>query len=126
MRTNNKTITTSAMLILALGLLSLPALAQHEGTIHVGKKGQLTFSSDTRVGDAIIPKGIYQFQHVVEGADHVVVFKKTTTGKEVARVKCKIEPLGEKAKGTLIYTSAEGGAHVTQIVVAGENVKHVF
>lgn len=126
MRTRNRPIATSAMLILLLGILGLPTLAQHEGTIHVGKKGQLTFPSETRVGDAVIPKGIYQFQHVVEGADHVVVFKKTTTGKEVAKVKCKIEPLSEKAKGTLIYTSSEGGAHVTQIVVAGENVKHVF
>ena len=121
-----------ALLAFLLGAFNLTTLAQHgekaghETKIRVGKTGDTTFSSEVKVGDITLPAGAYKFKHVVEGDDHVVTFTKITTGKEVARVKCKIEPLGDKAKGTLIYTSAEGGAHVTQIVVAGENVKHVF
>lgn len=130
MSTKTKSIATSAMLILALGILSLPALAQHEHEqkIHVGKTGDTTFSSEVKVGDISLPAGAYRFKHVVEGDDHVVTFTKITTGKEVARVKCKMEPLGEKAKQTMIFTApdANGKDAITQIVVAGENVKHVF
>ena len=121
-------------LAMLLAVTSLPALAQHggqagshDGAIHVGKKGDFRFTTDTRVGDAMLPAGMYQFQHKVEGQDHVFVFR-SQSGKEVARVKCMVEPLGEKAKDTLIYsTKNDAGENVVQqIVVQGENVKHVF
>lgn len=139
MRLGKNSIGKTVVLVLTLAILGLPALAQHghEGSaqgekkskkMRVGKKGEFTLTSDVRVGDALIPAGAYVFSHVVEGQDHVVSFKKTATGREVARVKCKIEPIGETADQTLISTTTNeaGERTILEIVVAGENVKHVF
>jgi len=47
-----------------------------------------------------------------------------TTSKEI---KCKMEPLNQKATQTTVSFSEEGGARrVTRIEIAGENVAHVF
>lgn len=135
MKRKSSLIVIGALLAFSLGAFSLTTLAQHEGQagsheakIHVGKTGDFSFSSEMKVGDVSLPAGAYKFKHIVEGEDHVVVFTKATSGKEVARVKCKIEPLGDKAKQTTIYSTpdASGKSSITQILVAGENVKHVF
>ena len=135
MKPKGSSFAMTVVLALTLALMSLPSLAQHggqagghEGAIHVGKKGDFTFTTNTRVGDAMLPAGAYQFQHRVEGGEHVFVFKKAQSGKEVARVKCMVEPLGKKAEQTLIYSTKNdaGESAVQQIVVQGENVKHVF
>lgn len=141
MKLINNSFAKTVILVITLAIMSLPVIAQHgghadgdqagkkhENKIHVGKRGEISFNTDTRVGDALLPAGAYQFQHIVEGDDHVVVFKKAGTGKEVVRVKCMIEPLGEKAEQTTIYSAknAAGENVVRQILVGGENVKHVF
>jgi hypothetical protein len=139
MSTINRPIPTSAMLILLLGILSLPALAQHEDMVRIGKKGVIPFDTPVRVGDTLLKPGSYQIQHVMEGQDHVIVFKKmldpspgygpaTASEKETTRMKCRVEPLGEKAKYGLIRfgKNAAGEKTVEEVQILGENVKHVF
>jgi hypothetical protein len=134
MTSKNYSIVNCVMFALMVGLFSLPLLAQHhdaqhkdEGMIHVGKKGETRFSSPLRVGETVLQPGQYQFMHTLEGDDHVVAFL-TTAGKEVARVKCKLEPLGEKAKVTAIHTSpgTSGERILTAVQVRGENAKHIL
>lgn len=139
MRTRNRPIATSAMLILLLGILGLPALAQHEDMVRIGKKQVIPFDTPVRVGDTLLKPGDYQIQHVMEGQDHVIVFTKMSHAapgnnppsrptKEVTRVKCRVEPLGEKAKhgGMRFGTNAAGEKTVEEVHIQGENVKHVF
>lgn len=126
----------SLLFILLLGNLSLPLLAQKSDLVPIGKKGNTYFASDVRVGEAMLKQGDYFIQHVVEGADHVFVFKRAIRrsgydiepGKEVARVKCKVEPLGEVAKhsGLRYGTNAAGEKTVEEMHIKGENVRHVF
>ena len=126
----------SLMLVLLLGSLSLPLLAQKSELVPIGKQGRIGFDSDVRVGEAMLKQGEYFIQHVVEGADHVFVFKRAIRirsysvepGKEIARVKCKVEPLGEKAphSGLRYGANAAGEKTVEEIHIVGENVKHVF
>ncbi len=94
--------------------------------IHVGKKGAVTLTSPMRVGDTLLKPGNYVFQHKVEGEDHALIFQKA--GNEVARVKCRLEPLGKKARTTALYTHVgDGGETILDAVeVGGENVKHVI
>ena len=134
MKSRNYSIVIGVMLMLMLGMLNLPLLAQHhdaqhkdEGMIHVGKKGDMNLSSPLRVGETLLKPGQYQFKHTMENADHEVAFT-TTTGKEVARVKCKLEPLGKKAKETALHTSpGTGGERIlTAVQVQGENAKHIL
>ncbi len=108
----------------ALVLLSVPLLGQW-GAIQVGKKGMITLSATVRVGDAWLPSGSYQIQHIFT-ENHVMVFKKK--GKEVARATCQLQPLQEKAAYNEVHSrpNAAGEKTITEIRIRGENIKHVF
>lgn len=136
MKTVNTLLAKGALLALLLGALSVPLLAQeqNQGMVSLGKKGEIVFDSSVRVGDQLLKEGTYQIQHVMEGQDHVIVFRRMSrdyyrqliAGKEVLRVKCRVEPLGEKAKhgGMRFGTNAAGEKTVEEVHVRGENVKH--
>jgi hypothetical protein len=140
MTTKNRSAVTSAMLILLLGILGLSALAQHEDMVRIGKKGVIPFNTPVRVGNTMLKPGDYQIQHVMEGQDHVIVFTKmvhpagglsqgpSRPTKEVTRVKCRVEPLGEKAKhgGMRFGTNAAGEKTLEEVHIQGENVRHLF
>lgn len=135
-----KTLAAGALLMLTSGMLSLPALAQdHQGMkmsgqdVVIGKKGQLHFTAQVKAGDAVLKPGMYQVQHVMEGSDHVIVFKEvgmqagykmgnTPVGKDVARLKCKVEPVTKAVSSTQITlrTNAAGEKEVAEVQVAGE------
>jgi hypothetical protein len=144
-----KTLAASTLLILGAGMLSLPTLAQdHQGMHHakgsgtdviIGKKGQVHFSVQVRAGDTILEPGMYQVRHLENGGDHVIVFNEvamaagykmgnTPTGKEVARVKCQVEPVSKKVSTTRITlrTNAAGEKEVAEVQVAGEAYKHLM
>ena len=129
MKTHNTLLAMGALLALLLGAFSVPLLAQdkHQEMMHVGRKGETKFTTPMRVGDTVLKPGTYMFQHIVEGGDHMVIFK-TASGNEAARVKCRLEPLGEKAKSTALYWhTGDGGEKILDAVaVRGEDVKHVI
>ncbi len=113
--------------------------AEHEHTLKVGKKGDVTFAKETMVGDLTLKPGRYIFQHRVEGDDHFVHFTEVTKGlgysgtgggapkAHPGEVKCKLEPLSKKVESTTLYYDTEGGVNrLTKAEVAGENVAHVF
>jgi len=140
-------ITTISFLILAT-VLSLSTLAQaqqahHQNTtgeeLAIGKKGEVHFTAAVKAGDATLKPGMYQVQHVVEGSEHVIIFKEmemqagykmgnTPVGKEVARIKCKLEPVAKKVSNTKITlrTNAAGEKEVAEVQVAGEAFKHLL
>ncbi len=147
-----KTLAAGALLIMAAGMLSLPILAQdhkgHEGMaghkamgkdVIIGKKGQVHFATQVKAGDTVLKPGMYQVQHVMEGSDHVIVFNEvgmtagykmgnTPLGKEVARIKCKVEPVTKKVSNTQITlrTNAAGEKEIAEVQVAGEAFKHLI
>lgn len=140
MKTKTNLLARGALLALLLGAFSIPLLAQdkHQGMMRVGKKGEVVFDSPVRVGDQLLKEGTYQIQHEMAGEDHVVVFRKisrsgsgghiSAVGGEVLRVKCRVEPLGEKAKhgGVRFGTNAAGEKTIEEVHVRGENVKHLI
>lgn len=137
MKTANNRSANGVLLALLLGIFVIPLFAQgNQGMTDLGKKGEITFDQPVRVGDQLLKEGTYQIQHVMEGADHVIVFRKMSRnyyrqlipGKEVARVKCRVESLGEKAKhgGLRFGTNAAGEKTVEEVHVRGENVTHLF
>ena len=148
MTTTIKTLVACALLALALGMLSLPLLAQDhqgmhpktaKGEVIIGKKGEVHFTAQVKAGDAVLKPGMYQVQHVMEGSDHVIVFKEmempagykmgnTPVGKEVARIKCKVEPVTKKVSNTKITlrTGAGGEKEIAEVQVAGEAFKHLM
>lgn len=111
------------------------AAAPKEKELKVGKKGDVTFSVETIVGDIRLKPGRYQLQHRVEGSDHFVHFTELRSNPNMesaaqahpGEVKCRVEPLGKKVSTTRVYMVREGEAErVQRVLIAGENVAHSF
>ena len=130
-----------AVMVTATLLLSVTvAAAADQQVIKVGKKGEIMFDEETRIGDLILKPGHYQMQHRVDSADHVVHFTELkgihrnpyyqsgVTGEaHPGEVKCRLEGMNTKASETKVTVSTEGGVRrITRIEIRGENVAHVF
>ena len=130
----------SAALILA-GAIVVAAQehSPHESDIKVGKKGEVTFNSETKVGELTFIPGRYALQHRVDGADHFIHFTRLTGENPYHRssptfptahpgeVPCKLEPQPSKVSQTTIVTKKEDGENrVVRVLIAGENVAHLF
>ena len=141
MTTKIKAVITGALLVLALSALSLTTMAQGKPgeDFTIGKKGEVHFNIQVKAGNAVLKPGMYQVQHINEGSDHVIIFKEiempagykmgnTPVGKEVARIKCKVEPVTKKVNNTKITlrTNAAGEKEVADVQVAGEAFKHLL
>jgi uncharacterized protein YwlG (UPF0340 family) len=116
----------------------LPAQDASGSAVFTGKKGQFHLTEAVKVGGIVLQPGMYQVQHVEENSEHVMVFKEvgmqagykmgnTPVGKEVVRVKCKVEPVTQKVSDTKITlrTNTAGERELAAVQVAGEVFKHV-
>ena len=114
MKNKMKFIATAIALVIGLGAFTSQVLAQH--------------------GDHM-----YHIQHVVEGANHVVIFKPVTMpagykeysmveGREIVRLNCRVESVAKSVSNTKIKLgrNAAGERVIEEIQVPGEKVKHVF
>lgn len=110
-----------------------------EQALKVGKKQDVEFNVETLVGEMRLKPGRYVLQHRVDGSDHFVHFTEVTKGYPPAgafagatkahpgEVKCRIERLDKKVSSTKIFTLKEGDTvRVTKVLIAGENVAHIF
>ncbi len=116
---------------------SAGSAAEQEQGLKVGKKGDVTFRQETKVGEMTFKPGRYRFQHRVEGDEHFVHFTEWTksfpahsSGTPKAHpgeARCRLEPLSKKVSRTTVYMASEGDAmRVTKVEVGGENVAHLF
>lgn len=109
--------------LLLLTLLGMGAMLWAQGA--AGFKGTRTvvLSEQARVGTQVLTAGEYKVTHVMEGAEHIMVFKQ---GKQEYRVKCNLVPLNAKADNTQVwYEPDANGARVLQaIVFRGDTVRH--
>lgn len=142
-----KGVVAGALLMVATVMPGLTALGHNHEALQkasgqeviIGKKGQLHFTTQVKAGDTILKPGMYQVQHVTEGSDHVIIFKEvgmqagykmgnTPVGKEVARIKCKVEPVTKKVSNTKITlrTNAAGEKEIAEVQVADEAFKHLL
>ena len=140
MKNNRKLVTRAIGLILSMGMLGSQLLAQQKAEGMVGKAGQLHIGSTVRAGDVLLKPGTYQVQHFFDGADGIIFtemkmpgpFEKGRTMNdsirtEVARVKCKAEPIDRKWRNTrvILRTNAAGGKEVSEVQIKGEKVRHL-
>ncbi len=130
-------MTTVIAFILAIGAFGSQLFAQQTNDLMVGKTGKLHIGSSVRVGNTSLKPGMYQVQHVTEGEAHLIVFRtikmgyksnmgNQALGQEVARVKCRIEPVGQRWKHTKLHLERSGSGEkvVREVQIAGEDVLH--
>lgn len=143
MKNQIKFVATSIALVIAFAAFS-QAFAQHHGHLSadkptVDKKRMVRFSEKVRVGDRLLDPGMYHVEHMVEGTDHVFVFKSVTMpaeygeysmveGREIVRLKCRVEPVAKSVNNTKVTfgRNAAGERTIEDIQIAGEKVKHIL
>lgn len=95
--------------------------------LKIGKGVEFDFSEPHKIGDVLLPKGSYRLVHRASGEEHYVEFKQLNSGRVLARINCRIEPLAVKASGTGIFVNNDAGTpRIVRIEIAGENVAHVI
>lgn len=97
-----------------------------------GKKSIIRVDSALQAGSVTLEPGRYQVQHVFEGAQHFMSFRRLSVypdgrigevGKEVLRAKCTMVLLDKKAERTELLTR---GKSLKEVRVEGETVTHLF
>lgn len=139
MKNNKSLITTAIALILFIGAFGLQLSAQQTNASMAGKVGKLHIGSRVMVGNRLLEPGMYQVQHVIEGEAHLIIFRiirmgyrdnmgNEQLGEEVARLKCRIEPVGQRWKHTKLHLERNSSNQrvVRAVQIAGEAVLHTF
>lgn len=117
-----------AFLILGC-IFMLGAIANAENPMGVADKYQVNFSEKVRVADTLLPQGNYEIRHVMEGSDHIMVFRQLGTKKPVeVRAKCTLIPLSAKASDSqkLYIMNAANERVLEELVFKGDRSRHVF
>jgi len=107
----------------------LGAVSAAENQMGIRDNYKVSFSEKVRVADTLLPKGSYEIRHVMEGSDHIMVFRQLGTKKPVeVRAKCTLVPLSEKASGDqkIYLLNAANERVLHELVFKGDHAKHVF
>ena len=129
-------------LFLLWAITAAAASGQKEQVLKVGKKGQITLTQATKVGDTILQPDTYVVQHRTSSGDHFVRFIELkqveaepsseenytyTEADKVGEFKCTTEAANAPIKETSVYTVIENGVQrITKVEIKGEDVVHVL
>lgn len=113
------------ILVLMLGVFAAAGTNQSG----VADTYQVNFSEPTRVADTLLPRGDYEIRHVMQGQDHIMVFRQLRTSKPVeVRAKCTLVPLADKADNSqkIYEVNASNERVLHELIFKGDRAKHVF
>ena len=119
-----------AGIFIAICVVTLSVFAvAGQNQMGVANKYEVTFPEKVWVANTILPEGTYEIRHVMEGPDHVMVFRQLRVQKHVeVRAKCQLVSLPEKAGNSQkIYTINAANERVLhELIFRGDLAKHVF
>jgi len=115
------------LILICVFMLGVVAVAENK--LGIADTYRVNFSEKVRVADTLLPKGDYEIRHVMQGNDHIMVFRQLGTKKPVeVRAKCTLVPLSAKANDDQkIYVMNAANERVLQeLIFKGDRAKHVF
>ena len=118
----------AGMLIL-MCVFMLAAVSGAENQLGIRDTYRVSFTEKVRVADTLLPQGNYEIRHVMEGSNHIMVFRQLGTKKPVeVRAKCTLVSLSAKAdRDERIYVVNAANERVLQeLVFKGDTAQHVF
>ena len=118
-----------ARILILLCVFVLGAVSAAENQLGIRDNYQVNFSEKVRVADTLLPKGNYEIRHVMEGSDHIMVFRQLGTKKPIeVRAKCTLVSLGAKAtRDEKIFTLNAANERVLhELVFKGDLASHMF
>ena len=124
----NHLITRNLTVVLLLFAIAVPAFAAATTIVRVGEETDITVDSRVRLADTILRPGSYYVQHAPAPSRHAVLFTDVNNPTVVVRTKCRLKRLNGIANYTAIYFESDPNGHrkLASLVIAGENVMHVF
>jgi len=120
-----KPVVVVSICILLLGIFAFAG----QNPMGINDVYWVSFSEKIRVADTVLPSGNYEIRHVMEGAEHIMVFKQIGVRKPVeVRAKCTLVPLPEKANETqkIYLLNAANERVLHELIFKGDRAKHVF
>src|ERR1700693_1133248 len=118
-----------AGVVIVMCIFILGAVSAAKNKLAVANTYQVNFSENVRVADTLLPKGDYEIRHVMEGSNHIMVFRQLGTKKPAeVRAKCTLVPLSAKASEsqTFYVLDAANQRVLQELVFKGEDARHVF
>lgn len=115
------------LVLMCVCMLGSTMLAENQ--MGISDRYQVSFSQNVRVADTLLPKGEYEIRHVMQGSDHIMVFRQLGTRKPVElRAKCTLVPLSAKATSSekVFILNAANEQVLQELVFKGDRAKHVF
>lgn len=109
-------------------LLSVSAVAG-QNAMGVSDLYRVSFTDKVRVADTLLPSGDYEIRHVMEGENHIMVFRRLGVRKPIeVRAKCTLVPLPEKAADSqkIYVVNAANERVLHELIFKGDRAKHVF
>lgn len=118
-----------AGLFVCVLILGAFAVAGNNNPMGVANSYKVNFVEPVRVADTLLPRGDYEITHVMEGPEHIMVFKQLHSGKPIeVRAKCTLVPLTAKAPDSqkLYELNAANERVLHELIFKGDRAKHVF
>ncbi len=118
---------TGILIVICVCLLGSVLVAENQ--MGIADRYQVSFSQNVLVAGTLLPKGDYEIRHVMEGPDHIMVFRELGTKKPVeVRAKCTLVPLSAKADASqkTFTLNAANEPVLRELVFKGDRAKHVF
>jgi hypothetical protein len=120
-------IITGTLILLCVFVVS--GICAAENQMGIKDLYKVNFLQDVRVADTLLPAGDYEIRHVMEGPNHIMVFRQVGTRKPIeVRAKCTLVPLAVKAtRDEKTYAINASNTRVLQeLIFRGDLSKHVF
>ena len=121
-------VKTVFILTISLALLTVVAFAG-KNSLGISDVYRVTFVEKVHIADTLLPSGNYEVRHVMEGTDHIMVFRQIGVKNPLeVRAKCTLVPLAEKAgDDQKIYELNAANERVLhELIFKGDRAKHVF
>jgi hypothetical protein len=131
--TRNATVAAALVMIVATAPIAAdegPHGGPAEATFKVGKNGDVKIGEDLKVGDVVVKRGKYKFEHRIEADQHTVVLTRIEA-RDAAESWYEIPMRLVAARGvpkrTVVYAEElpDHSLILTLVEVAGENGNHV-
>ncbi len=112
---------------LCLVVMSLLASAS-PNSLGISDVAHISFVDPIRVGTTLLRAGDYEVRHVMQGQEHIMVFKRLNSKDSEVKVSCKLVPLAQKADrtATVYELNAANEKVLKELVFRGDSAKHVF
>ena len=124
--TRNRVFVGIMAVLIVLGL-TVAISAQNGKEFGVGKTRNVTFNEPVKVQGQTLPAGEYVVEHVMEGQNHIMLFKLLPEKQQTFKFACHMVKMPSKATQTSnVYDISSGTRVLKALIFSGDVYEHQF